>query len=242
MIKKTGLCFLLIVVSTFSFSGYASPVPAHEVIYEEKEDGTDFYIVKYTVSEDLIRIDDSVDPGENESGYIIFDLKKKTIYSVSHFDKTILVIPEFDNDMKNAVKPNIIYNELDDAPTISGKKVFNYTVMAETKTSLEKCMDIQLASGLLPSVTSKLKQYQSVVSSQQVKTIASIPDEYKTACYLVDQIYNRGDYYDKGLPLREWHSNNRVRVLSSFDEVEVDSGMFALPKEYKQFSLDELKH
>ena len=242
MIEKIGLSVLLTVISTFSFSESATPVPAFQVIYEEKEEGTDFYIVKYTVSEDFIRIDDSAEPDENESGYIVFDLKKKTIYSVSHFDKTILVIPTFDNDKKNTVKTNIIYNELDDAPTVSGKKVFNYTVLAETKTGLDKCMDIQLASGLLPSVTSKLKQYQSVVSSQQVKTIETIPDEYQTACYLVDQIYNQGDYYDKGLPLREWHSNNRVRVLMSFNEVVVESGIFSLPKDYKSFRLDELKH
>ena len=242
MINKIGMSILLIVISAVSFSGSASPVPAHQIIYEEKEEGTDFYIVKYTVSEDFIRIDDSAEPDEDESGYIVFDLNKKTIYSVSHFDKTILVIPEFDNDTKNLVKPNIIYKELDDAPSVSGKKVFNYTVMAETKAGLDKCMDIQLASGLLPSVASKLKQYQRVVSSQQIKTIETVPDEYQTACYLVDQIYNRGDYYDKGLPLREWHSNNRVRFLSSFDEVIVESDIFSLPKEYKSFSLDELKH
>ena len=112
--------------------------------------------------------------------------------------------------------------------------------MAEEKSGSEKCMDIQLAAGLLPTVTAKLKQYQSVVSGQQVKTIETIPDDYKTACYLLDQIYNEGDYYDKGLPLREWHSNNRVRVLKSFDEVVVDSGLFDLPGSYRRFGMEDM--
>ena len=223
--------------------GFASKIDAHEVIYDEKEEGTDFYIVKYTVSDHLIRIDDSAEPDANVSGFIIFDLKKETIYSVSHFDETILVIPKYHHDGKdNNTVSKVVYEKVDDAPTISGKPVFNYKLMAETKAGFEKCMDLQIASGLLPGVMSKLKQYQTVVSTQQVKTIKTVPDEYQTPCYLLDQIYNEGDYYDKGLPLHEWHSNNRVRVLRSFDKVVVDKSLFTLPKSYKQFMLEELKH
>ena len=53
------------------------------------------------MSENFIRIDDSEDADKDESGYIVFDLKTNTIYSVSHFDKTILVIPKFDHDIKH---------------------------------------------------------------------------------------------------------------------------------------------
>lgn len=220
---------------------FASTIPAHKIIYEEKEEGTDFYIVRYTVSENFIRIDDSVEPDAEESGFIIFDLKKLTIYSVSHFDKTILVIPNYKHNVANQVKSNLIYKKLDDAPTISGKSVFNYQVMAETEHGLDKCMELQIADGLLPEVTSKLKRYQNVVSSQQLKTLSSVPAEYQTPCYLIDQIYNQGDYYDKGLPLREWHSNNRVRMLSTFAEVVVEQSLFLLPSDYKRLTLEEIQ-
>ena len=163
----------------------ASEVPAHEIVYEEKEEGTDVYIVKYTVSDHSIRIDDSEESGEDESGFIIFDLKKETIYSVSHFDKTILIIPKYSYTKKekaeeDKIKPIITYKKLDDAPTITGKAVFNYMSMVATDTGLEVCMDVQLAENLLPSVISKLKQYQTVVSSQQVKTIKMTPEDYRT--------------------------------------------------------------
>ena len=225
-----------------SLSLFASTIPAYKIIYEEKEEGTDFYIVRYTVSENFIRIDDSAEPDADASGFIIFDLKKLTIYSVSHFDKTILVIPDYKHNATNKVKSDIIYEKLEDAPTIAGKAVFNYQVLAETDHGLDKCMELQIADGLLPEVTSKLKRYQSVVSAQQLKTLSSVPAEYQTPCYLIDQIYNKGDYYDKGLPLREWHSNNRVRMLSTFAEIDVDEEVFSLPEEYKKFTLDELKH
>jgi len=245
MIKKitiyilAGLVFMLPLIVT------ASEIPAHEIVYEEKEEGTDVYTVKYTVSDKLIRIDDSEESDEDQNGFIIFDLKKETIYSISHFDKTILIIPKYSYTKKEKteeakIKPIITYKKLDDAPTITGKVVFNYKSMVATDAGMEVCMDIQLAENLLPSVIAKLKQYQTVVSSQQVKTINMTPEEYRTPCYLLDQVYNRGDYYDKGLPLHEWHSNNRVRILKSFDGVSVNKDIFLLPMHYKRFTLDEL--
>ena len=127
-----------------SLSLFASTIPAYKIIYEEKEEGTDFYIVRYTVSENFIRIDDSAEPDADASGFIIFDLKKLTIYSVSHFDKTILVIPDYKHNATNKVKSDIIYEKLEDAPTIAGKAVFNYQVLAETDHGLDNVWSYKL--------------------------------------------------------------------------------------------------
>lgn len=243
MIIKISTHILLSLVFFMPLAVSAAEIPAHEIVYVEKEEGTDFYTVKYTVSEHSIRIDDSAEPDEAESGFIIFDLKKEIIYSVSHFDKTILVIPKYDySSQKNNIQSTVTYEKLDDAPSISGKQVFTYKLLAKTDNGLEKCLDLQIASGLWLDVTAKLKQYQTVVAGQQIKTIDTIPNEYQTACYMLDQVFNKGDYYDKGLPVHEWHSNNRVRYLKSFEKVVVYEQYFLLPKEYKQFTLEELKH
>lgn len=210
---------------------HAAETSVYELIYNEQEPGTDVYKVRFIVSDEYIRIDDI----DDSSGYIIYDHHKKTIYSVSHFDKSILVIPyyEFKSPViESGIKVN--YKALTDAPKISGKTVYNYTAHAET----EKCMDIQLVSGLLPKVTKLMKAYQGIVAGQQVKVLKTTPVEYQTACFLYDQVYNDGKYYEKGLPIQEWHSNGKQRVLVSYKEIKVNLSIFDFPSDYREYSLD----
>jgi len=98
-------------------------------------------------------------------------------------------------------------------------------------------MDIQLVPGLLPEVTKSLQSFQKIISAQQVLNLEQTPEEFKTPCYLVDQVYNKGDYYRKGLPIQEWHSNEKRRQLMNFEDIEVDVSIFKIPQEYRQYSL-----
>ena len=98
-------------------------------------------------------------------------------------------------------------------------------------------MDIQLVPGLLPEVSKSLQSFQKIISAQQVNSLEKTLDEYQTPCYLVDQVYNKGDYYSKGLPVQEWHSNEKRRQLMNFEDAEVDAAIFEIPQEYRQFSL-----
>jgi hypothetical protein len=214
----------------------AAETTVYELMYNEQEPGTDVYKVRFIVSDKYIRIDDVGDESnDGGSGYIIYDHYKRTIYSVSHFDKSILVIPyyEFKSPViESGIKVN--YKALTDAPKISGKTVYNYTAHAES----EKCMDIQLVSGMLPKITKILKEYQGVLAGQQVKVLKTTPAEYQTTCFLYDQVYNDGKYYEKGLPIQEWHSNGKQRVLVSYKETKVDSSIYDLPSGYREYSLD----
>ncbi len=207
---------------------------AVKLTYQEIEESIDPYIVTYTVSSNHIRIDDESD----SSGYIIYDIKENRIFSVSHYDQSILVIPEYRvNDFKPDFKIDIEYMVLEDAPTISGKKVYSYRVKVVTDTTSENCMDIQLVPGLLPAAASTLQKFQGIMSGQHVTTLGQTPEEYRTPCYLVDQVYNKGDYYSKGLPIQEWHSNGKIRQLLNFEDVEVDASIFKIPQEYRRYSL-----
>jgi len=223
-------------------------ISAFELVYDEKEEGTDFYTVRFTVSDKLIRIDNSSTAetgGHDEStsmqsGYIIFDITDEVIYSVSHFDKSILVIPKYPYTVPDEkLQTSVIYEPSKGAPPISGKQVFNYKVTSKTKDEEEVCMDIQVASGLWPQVTSRLQRYQSVIAGQQMKNIITTPEEYRTPCFMIDQIYNDGPYYEKGLPVYEWHSNNKIRMLKLMNEVNVKDSIFDLPVDYRRFKLEE---
>ncbi|HHJ35834.1 MAG TPA: hypothetical protein ENJ87_08700 [Gammaproteobacteria bacterium] len=233
---------LLIVSGSLSFSVNAeTPMEKQEVYklsYIEREPGTEEYEVTMLVSDRYIRVDDEEG---GSSGYIIYDDKYKTISSVSHYDKSVLVIKETPfSDEDVPVKPVIEFLQLSDAPTVSGEKVYNYRVFVKQgKTDEETCSEIQLIENILPDVRSILQNYQRVVSGQQVKMVDNKISDRQTACFYVDQIYNSGRYYAKGLPLQEWHSNERSRILTGYEKVSVDSAKFKIPEKYRKFSIGD---
>ena len=218
----------------------SSPLSAVEstravmLVYQEYEQGVAPYRVTYTVSGDFLRIDDASD----QSGFIVFDREKKKIFSISHFDKSILVMQtsapvELDADFKIDIE----YEQIEDAPKVAGRSVYNFRIKAVTGTGSETCMDIQLVQGLLPQAAAVMQSFQKVVSAQQAVNLGKTPEELRTPCYLVGQVYNTGEYYTKGLPIQEWHSNGRLRQLLDFEETEVDPSIFTVPADYRQFSL-----
>lgn len=207
----------------------------YELQFVEREPGVEDYNVTMLVSDRHIRMDEQ---GES-SGYIIYDDEKKTIFSVSHHDKSILVINEFDfSEADSPVDVEVEYMQLADAPKVSGKDIYNYRVFTKEKDIEETCMELQLVENLLPDVTRIMKNYQMIISGQQVKMTDNKLTDIQTACFFADQIYNKGLYYDKGLPIQEWHSNERSRILSSYKKKEISLDRFMVPDDYHQFSID----
>lgn len=249
--KKRMLNLLaLIMVPFISFNVYASSKTSvnvnskkqtqevYQLNYVEREPGTDDYEVTMLISDRFIRIDET---GEN-SGFIIYDDEKKVIYSVGHQDKSILVISQHEfSESSSPVKANVEYLQLADAPTVSDKHIFNYRVFVNKGTGVvdkeETCTDIQLVEGLLPEVRGILQNYQKVMSGQQVKMTDNKITEMQTSCFYVDQIYNTGAYYEKGLPIQEWHSNDRSKILTTYKKISVVSNKFKIPENYRQFSV-----
>ena len=241
MIKKIFFSFFLsvsvisVVLAAEGITSSKKLQQAYELQYVEREPGVDDYEVSMLVTDRYIRIDEV---GES-SGFIIYDDKKKSIYSVSHNDQSILVINEYEfADTDSPVKYEVEYLQLADAPKVAGFNIFNYRVFTGKEDKEETCMEIQLVENLLPEVSRLLKNYQTVISGQQVKMSDNKVSDMQTACFFIDQIYNKGQYYDKGFPIQEWHSNERSKILSSYKKVEVNSNKFIIPEDYKQFSID----
>ena len=227
------MAWLLILLS--SPAGANETEKAVKLVYLEQEEGVDPYVVTFTVSSDYLRIDDDSD----NSGYVLFDISNNRIYSVSHFDKSILVIAQYPEAKHNPdFDIDIEYQALENAPTIAGKQVYNYRVKAIAGEASDTCMDIQLVPGLLPEVSRSLQSFQRIISGKNIASLENTPEEYKTPCYLVDQVYNNGDYYSKGFPIQEWHSNEKRRQLMNYEDAEVDASIFKIPEEYRQYSLD----
>lgn len=212
----------------------------YQLAYIEREPGTDEYEVTMLVSERYIRIDET---GE-ESGFIIYDDKEKVIYSVAHQDRSILVIKQHEfSEGASPVKADVEYLQLADAPSVSGKNIYNYRVFVKSGTGVvddeETCTEMQLVEDLLPEVRKILQNYQKVVSGQQVKMVDNKITEMQTSCFYVDQIYNSGAYYEKGLPIQEWHSNDRSKMLTTYNKISVGTDKFKIPENYRKFSIGE---
>jgi len=237
MIIKNLLKVLLLLTITSSVQAESNDsIDGYKLSYIEREPGVDNYKMTLLVSDRYIRIDEE---GEN-SGFIVYDDKEKVIYSVSNVERSVLVINEhkFSEDT-SPVKAQIEYLELADAPTISGNTVYNYRVYVEDDKKELTCLEIQLVENILPKIRVVLHNYQLIVAGQQVKMTDNMVSEMQTACYFVDQIYNTGAYYDKGLPIQEWHSNERSKILTSYDKVKINKGKFVVPEDYNHFSMDE---
>lgn len=208
----------------------------YQLLYIEREAGLDEYEVTMLVSDRYLRIDET---GE-ESGFIIYDDKDKVIYSVSHQDKSVLVIKEHKFSEKNSpVKSSVEYLQLADAPTVSGNVIYNYRVFTGEGDNEETCTEIQLVENILPKVRKILRNYQKVVSGQQVKMTDNKITDTQTACFYVDQIYNTAAYYEKGMPIQEWHSNERFKVLSTYKKITINKDKFTIPEKYRQFTIDK---
>ncbi|MFC1589674.1 hypothetical protein ACFL3P_05350 [Pseudomonadota bacterium] len=232
---KFGHIFLIsfLVLSGFDANADGS-VEAYELTYVEQEPGADPYQVKFLVTDRYLRIDHQGD----QSGYIIYDDKQHLIHSVTHPDQSILVIKQYDYqapDLSRLV--DLEYYVIPDAPKIAGKAITSYRVTA-TGDAKEKCMDIKLAEGLLPEVADILTAYHKMLAGQQSRLLKTTPEEYRTSCFLYDQVFNKGDYYRKGLPIQEWHSNGKTRLLMSYKKVKVDAELFQVEESYQQYSLD----
>lgn len=208
----------------------------YQLSYIQREPGLDDYEVTMLVSDRYLRIDEE----DEDSGFIVYDDKEKTIYSVSHNDKSVLVIKHQSFSEKNSpAKAQVEYLQLADAPPVSGKNVFNYRVYTGEGEKEETCLEIQLVEGLLPGVCRILKNYQNVVSSQQVRMTNNKITKIQTPCYFVDQVYNEAKYFEKGLPIQEWHSNDSSKILSTYNKVTVNKDKFTVPEKYRQFSVDK---
>ena len=198
--------------------------------FDELESGVEPVQVRYLVTSKYLRIDN----GNLQDDFILFDMTEKTIFSVNHTDKTILVIknnnwmkPEYD------FSPEVIQAPLEGSPVISGKQVQGYKVMVDG----EVCTNIQFIPGLYKSEMQVLKKYQQTLSSQQISNLSNTPEHMKTPCFMLDVAYNEGNYYDLGMPVQEWHNRGYAKYLKEYKTQNVPENFFVLPKDYKQYSV-----
>jgi hypothetical protein len=202
--------------------------------YEEQEAGVDAYPVRILVVPGYLRMDD----GHDDDDFILFDRNSRTIFSISHADRNILVIEQdTPTDVQATpadLKLGIEKTEDKNAPPVAGRspEIYRFTANGET------CLEAVVVPGLLPSAVQALGEYGRLLAERQRSTLDNTPVEFRTPCYLSRYVYAPGRQLEKGLPIQEWDSSGYRRTLTDFrDKVPIDPGLFELPSGYDRHTL-----
>ncbi len=201
--------------------------------FSEQESGGEPYATRMLVTDNYLRIDD----GLGGDGFILLDRPARTIYSVSHPDKTVLVIaPRKIELAPPAVFEHAVERDNEPYPQVSGRPVRRYTL----STNKQRCLEVFAADGLLPGALAALREYQDILAGEQALAAARRPKELQDDCALADDVFQPARHLAFGFPVKQIDSAGKARDLADFrTDVAVEPGLFELPAGYRRYSLSE---
>ena len=203
------------------------------LLYEEQEQGTDQYPVRILVSKHYLRFDDNYDA----SDFLLLDRRTHTLFSVSHEERSILVIEG--KPRVTSLPADIALTEErsedSNAPTIGGHAPLHVRFKANN----DLCYEAVVVPGLMEMVAEALIEYAELLGLRQLDSLGSFPDAMQTPCFLSRYIYRPARQYREGLPVREWDNEGYLRTLMDFGKKRsVSPGLFLLPDGYEQFRIN----
>jgi len=199
--------------------------------YEEREAGTDSYIVRVFVSPGYVRFDD----GYAASDFALLDRRSRTVFSVSHEDRSILVIENQPNDV--TLSPVIKLTETrapdTEAPAIAGQQPVHINYFANGNL----CFQAVTLPDVMGDAVAGMAEYAEVLAERQLNNMESVPESMQTPCFLSRYVHAPARQYRDGLPVQEWDDSGYFRTLTDFSENEtVPVELFELPNAYERFS------
>jgi len=206
---------------------------ASSLLYEEQEAGTASYPVRIMVNADHVRLDD----GYDGSDYALMERKSRTIYSVSHEEKRILVIDTQVVEHRQPADLNITVEQEHDAgsPMIAGIQPLHVSIKAND----EVCFQAVVVPGLLPTAIAGLIEYAQALGTRQLAALDTVPESVQTPCYLTRYAYAPELHLRHGLPIQEWDTRGFRRKLVDYNEQEsVAPALFLLPSGYERIRID----
>jgi hypothetical protein len=199
--------------------------------YEEREAGTDSYIVRVLVSPGYVRFDD----GYAASDFALLDRRSRTVFSVSHEDRSILVIKNQPNDamLSPVIKLTETRTPDTEAPAIAGQQPVHVNYLANG----DSCFQAITVPGVMGDAVAGMAEYAKVLAERQLNNMDSVPEIMQTPCFLSRYVHAPARHYRNGLPVQEWDETGYFRTLTDFSENEtVPAAVFELPGAYERFS------
>jgi len=223
--------FLFLGVFLLSAVAGAEERLATELTFTETDPYIDEpYQTRMLVTPDYLRMDD----GNADDDFVLLDRKTRTIYSVSHEEQRVVVVP----DRKVTTEPGIKleHRRTDDgsggSPSIAGRRVHQFHFY----TNGDMCYEVHAVKGFLPDVVKAMSSYAEVLAGQHELNLADMPKDLQAACDLANNIYEPTRYLSEGFPIRQRDDVGRSRNLQGFRKnVKVKSELFVIPEKYERF-------
>lgn len=233
--RRTIVGLLIALVTLGGCSGAdETNAPSGELMlmFQEQEPGVEPYATRMLITQNFVRMDDGVDA----SDYVLFDRQLQTIYSVSHGNRTILVVHskpvegeppmELEMDAKKSEHPN--------APEIVGTKPVEYALTVNDTV----CSKVMAVPDLLPEGVEALREFQRTLAGQHAENLPKTPVDMLDPCFVAYQVFAPVRHLQYGFPVQQWDANGTSRALVDYKQgLEVDPSLFSLPESYQRMGV-----
>lgn len=224
----------LIVLAGAGCSKDEVPTPEGELMlmFQEQEPGLEPYATRMLINEHFVRMDDGLD----NSDYVLFDRQLQTIYSVSHINRTILVVhskpiqgePPMDLEM-DARK-----SDHPDAPQVAGTQPVEYALTVNDKA----CSRVMSVPDFLPQGVEALREFQRTLAGQHAENLPKTPAEMLDPCFVAYQVFAPVRHLQYGFPIQQWDAAGNSRSLVDYQQgLSVDPALFTLPESYQRMGV-----
>ncbi len=237
MVQKTinailrGALILIIALAAACTPGGNATV----IHFEEQESGSEKYRSRVIITPDYMRLDD----GEEAVDFILFDRKKRVIYSTNALDKRTLVIKwrKVTLTMPDALK-NRIETVKDSVPPIGDKPVTHYRLYTNDK----QCYDLFAAKGLLPGAVKAMTEFQETLAVEHSDFMLAMPLQTASVCDRVNNVFDPARYLKFGFPVYASDFLGRSRQMVDYKTDEkIDKELFNLPAGFEQYSAQDMR-
>ncbi len=216
---------------------FAVPVMAVDGIvlkYLVQEPGVEAYQSRVLVTAAYMRMDE----GGDSDNFVLFDRKQRTIYSVTHDDETVFVIPERPVAIESPDPIARSDNQLEtDAsmPTVAGHTLSHHQLLVNAK----PCQEVVAARGLLSGAVEAISEFRTVLAGEHARILPSIPADVRDPCDLALNIFAPTWQMSFGLPVQIWNEGGDSQALVDFNPAaQLDETLFVLPEGYKRYSTE----
>jgi len=207
-----------------------------EIQYSIEEPDLEPYISRVIMTDDFMRIDE----GEGSTSFVLFDRKKKVVYSVASDNDAILIVNERKIPDESPVPITDSVREVkdDNIPTIDNKKAVQYFF----DTNGVNCYQAFIVAGFLPRAVETYKEYRRILAGDHAFTMSNVPADVLEPCDLSMNVFSSTRLFDKGLPIHERGPHGFVKTLLSYnEEYKPAAALFELPKDYGRFTIDDMR-
>jgi hypothetical protein len=224
-------------VSATVGSGLDKPQSVSTLIwFQERESGTDYYLVRMIANNRYLRIDD----GEESNGFVLFNRDQKTIYSVDHENRSVLVLSDKAVDLATPKTFHLTEEEVSSggSPQIGGNKVRIHRLY----TNKQLCFEVASAAGLLEDAVDVLREFHRALAAEQAIMMQHMPKDLASDCDLSDMVFVPDRHLRFGFPVRQRDYNGKFRELRDFDtSYQADPRLFQLPMGYRRVTTEGLR-